>query len=49
MYAENLLKNLVDYQSEESLIQLRWNNPSMKSKNTQHTLMRGTNLDQTQP
>ena len=28
LYAENLLKNLVDYQSEESLVQMRWTNPS---------------------
>ena len=32
MYAENLLKNLVDYQSEEAFVQMRWNNPATKSQ-----------------
>lgn len=28
--AERLLKNLVDYQSEENLVEMRWNNPAFK-------------------
>jgi hypothetical protein len=30
--AENLLKHIVDYQSEENLVQMRWTNPGVKGK-----------------
>ena len=35
MCAETLMKNLVDYQSEEALISMRWQNPAQKLKKGQ--------------
>jgi hypothetical protein len=33
MYAENLLKNLSEYQSEEAFVSMRWTNPAaLKAK-----------------
>ena len=33
MYAESLLKNLVEYQSEEALVSMKWTNPALKGLN----------------
>ena len=32
IYAQSLLQNLAEYQSEEAFIQMRWNNPAIKGK-----------------